>query len=205
MKQLPFDRPRTKFPFLKASAEFIIEIVKIVLVSLAIIIPIRFFFVQPFYVKGSSMNDAFLNGDYLIINELSIKVLQEELLRGNVIVFKYPKDPKQYFIKRVIALPNETIEIKEGGVFIYNTEHPKGFVLNETYYLKPGTKTTTNKGIFKVTLKDDEYFVMGDNRGQSLDSRIFGALNYENIIGKTWIRGFPFNRADVIGTPDYNF
>jgi signal peptidase I len=151
------------------------------------------------------MDDSYLNGDYLIINELSIKVLQEELMRGEVIVFKYPKDPKQYFIKRVIGLPNETIEIKDGYVTIYNENNPNGATLDESAYLRPGTKTTSNRGIFKVTLKEDEYFVLGDNRAQSLDSRIFGTLPYENIIGITWIRGFPFNRVDIFEAPEYDF
>lgn len=171
---------------------FIWEVFKIVVISLAIIFPIRYYLIQPFFVRGSSMEPNFANGQYLVINELGYHLDEPE--RTDVIVFKYPFDPSQYYIKRVIGLPNETIEVKDNQITIYNTQYPQGLVLDESSYLSESAMTL---GDLRLELKSDEYFVLGDNRGASSDSRQWGALNKKYIIGRVWLRAFPFGTAQV--------
>lgn len=167
---------------------FFWEIVKITVLALAIILPIRYFVAQPFFVKGASMEPSFEDNDYLIINELSYRFSEPE--RGEVVVFRFPEDPKQFFIKRIIALPGETIEIKSNEVKIFNEANPLGFVLNESGYLDP-SQTTENE--LRMKLDENEYFVLGDNRLHSSDSRRWGAVNRHFIVGKTFIRAWPLN------------
>lgn len=171
----------------------IFEFFIIIIISLAIVLPVRFFLVQPFFVKGSSMEPNFANGEYLIINELIYRIDSPQ--RGEVVVFKYPSDPRQYYIKRIIGLSGETIEIRDGYLKIYNQAKPEGFILDESKYLSPSEKTP---GEYKITLKDDEYFVLGDNRIASFDSRRWGPLPKEYIIGRAWLRAWPIAKAAVL-------
>jgi len=169
---------------------FLWETLKLVVISLAIIVPIRYFVVQPFFVLGASMEPTFENGDYLIIDEISYLV--GEPSRGDVIVFRYPRNPTQYYIKRIVGLPGEIVEIHDKGVTIKNKARPEGFPLTEEYIPKENTYGNTS-----VVLGSDEYFVLGDNREASSDSRSWGPLKQEYIVGKVWIRAFPFENATV--------
>jgi signal peptidase I len=187
--------------FFRAFGEFFIEIVKVVVISLAIIIPVRYFLIQPFYVKGASMEPNFHDHEYLIINEIAYRV--EEPSRGEIVVFRYPKDPSQYFIKRIIGLPGEKIKIKDNKVYIFNDKYPNGIALNEEVYLSEDTQTPYF-GKSEFVLGDNEYFVMGDNREASLDSRKFGPVPRRLIIGKAWVRGWPFDKIAIFGKPQYN-
>ena len=180
-----------------AVASFLLEVVQIVLISSAIIIPIRYFLIQPFYVKGASMEPNFYDSEYLIIDELSYRF--RDPMRGEIVVFRYPRDPSQFFIKRVVALPGETVEITDGNVMIYNEEHPNGMLLEEDYLAEEQTN-----GKERVTLGSDEYFVLGDNRDSSLDSRSFGTLDRDNLIGRVWVRGLPLSRMTTFDLPVYN-
>ncbi len=179
-----------------ALGRFIAEITEIVVISLAIILPIRYFLVQPFYVKGASMEPTFDDREYLIIDELSYRLRQPE--RSEVIVFRYPLDPRQFFIKRIIGLPGETVKVGGDKIVIVNAAHPEGFALDESAWLPPDVPT---HGERDVTLGPDEYFVMGDNRTASLDSRAFGPLSSGNIVGRVWVRGWPLDRAAVFRAP----
>ena len=179
-----------------AVVAFLFEVVQIVLISSAIIVPIRYFLIQPFYVKGASMEPNFYDQEYLIIDELTYQF--RDPYRGEIIVFKYPRDRSQYFIKRVVGLPGETIEVTGGNVIVYNTENPNGLVLEEVYL----EESTTGK--IRVTLGEDEYYVFGDNRDSSLDSRSFGPITREDIIGRVWVRGLPFSRIGTFELPAYN-
>ena len=172
----------------------ILEFIKIVIISLLIILPIRYFIIQPFYVKGASMEPTFHDHEYLIIDEISYRFNDPQ--RGEVIVFRYPDNPQEYFIKRVIGLPGEKIEIINGDIFIYNRDNPEGFKLDESLYLADNIKTyNTNEA--PVELGAGEYFVLGDNRYASKDSRTFGSLNKSFITGRVFLRGWPFNRFTV--------
>lgn len=178
---------------------FVWETFKVIVISLAIIIPVRYFLIQPFYVQGASMHPNFEDKEYLIIDEISYRF--HEPARGEIVVFRYPRDPKQFFIKRIIGLPGEELEIHDSQITIYNDENPAGIVLDESPYLSGDVKTLGN---LQISLGDNEYYVMGDNRTSSLDSRGFGAISYDAIIGKVWLRGWPLNRAAVIEAPELN-
>ncbi len=181
--------------------EFFVEIIKVVIISLAIIIPVRYFLIQPFYVKGASMEPSFHDHEYLIINEIVYRF--EEPQRGDIVVFRYPKEPSQYFIKRIIGLPGEKIKIKAGEIIIYNDEFPEGITLNEQVYLFEDEETP-HLGKTEFILERDEFFVLGDNRDASLDSRKFGPVNQRLIIGKAWVRGWPLEKVTIFDTPEYN-
>lgn len=184
---------------------FILEIIKIVILAFVIIVPIRVFLFQPFFVQGASMEPNFENGEYLIINELGYKRTSLDISNANVftvkpwkevarqepIVFRYPLDPSKFFIKRVIGLPGEKVEIKNSQITIYNSSHSEGFVLDESAYLSRGVKTSSE---MTVALKNDEYFVMGDNRPFSSDSRSWGPIREKDVIGKVAVRAWPLNR-----------
>lgn len=177
--------------------QFFWDLLKVVCVSLAIIIPVRYFLIQPFYVKGASMEPSFYDHEYLIINEIDYRL--SDPARGDIIVFKYPKDPSQYFIKRIVGLPSETIEIANNQIYVYESKDKKA-ILDESQYLPATAKTVSSK---TWTLGPDEYYVLGDNRDYSLDSRSFGPVYRDLIVGKVWFRGWPFWRLTFFPTVQY--
>jgi len=180
----------------------ILDFLKIVVISLVIILPIRYLIIQPFYVKGASMEPTFHDHQYLIIDEIGYRF--NEPRRGDIVVFRYPQNPQEYFIKRVIGLPGERVEIREGSVYIYNDQFPEGFVLDESAYLADNVRTY-NLSEEIVTLRSGEYFVLGDNRNASKDSRSFGAVNKSFLTGRVMFRGWPFNQITVFHTPEYKY
>lgn len=167
----------------KNSSSFWKELAKLVFLALVIVIPFRLYIAQPFIVEGASMDPTFRSGQYLIVDEVTYHWRTPE--RGSVLIFKYPKNPKKYFIKRVIGLPTEIVSIKEGMVTIVNNEHPEGLRLDEPY-VKLKKEDSLN-----YTLGEGEYFVLGDNRLGSSDSRQWGAVPEVNIIGRPIIRFLP--------------
>jgi len=179
---------------------FLFEVVKITVLTLAIILPIRYFLMQPFFVKGASMEPNFEDGQYLIIDEISYRFRAVE--RGEVVVFHYPVDPSQYYIKRIIGLPGETVEVIDGRVKIYNDANKLGFVLDESSYLPPSIATY---GEQKTVLNSGEYFVMGDNRQASYDSRRWGVLPAKDLIGRAWLRAWPPRSAKAFQAPSYSY
>lgn len=182
----------------RAVLAYIVELAQVIIISLAIIIPIRYFLVQPFYVKGASMEPSFYDKEYLIIDELSYRF--QDPLRGAIVVFRYPLDPSQYFIKRVIGLPGERVRINGGQVTIFNAENTDGLTLDESAYL-PRAFTTGEK---TVTLRADEYYLLGDNRSASMDSRVFGPVKRKLIVGRVWLRGWPIGRLTNFSSPQYS-
>lgn len=167
------------------------EIIRFSLIALLIVFPIRMFIAQPFIVSGASMEETFQNGEYLIVDQVTYRF--EEPNRGDVIIFRYPRDPSKFFIKRVIGLPGDEISIEGNIVTIKNESHPEGAVLDEPYVheMKPNT-------YLEETLGDGEYFVMGDNRDQSSDSRVWGVLQERNIVGRAFVRLFPISAAGMM-------
>lgn len=143
------------------------------------------------------MEPNFQTGEYLLIDELSYDF--RDAKRGEVIVFHYPLDTSKYYIKRVIGLPNETIEIKNGKITIYNSSSQNGFLVVENYI--PSNFTT--EGDIKKKLGKDEYFVLGDNRPYSSDSRRWGVLPKSDIVGRAWIRAWPIAKTAVFEAPVY--
>lgn len=179
------------------AVSLVLEMLQVLAISMAIIIPVRWFLVQPFYVQGASMEPNFFDHEYLIIDELSYRL--REPSRGDVVVFHYPNDPKQFFIKRVIGLPGETVEVADGKVKIYNDKNPNGVVIDESGYLDQDFTAASQT----VTMKADEYFLLGDNRSSSLDSRFFGPVKSLHIVGRVWVRGFPIDRWKHFESFDY--
>jgi len=174
------------------------EFVQVIIIAAIIVLPIRYFVFQPFIVKGDSMVPNFHSGDYLIVDEISYRFSGPS--RGDVIVFHYPLDESQRFIKRVIGLPGETVEVKEGKITVIPKDGENVFTLNEKLYL-PDLLSTG--GDVKITLKEDEFFVLGDNRQFSYDSRIWGVMPKKDLIGKAAFRLLPINQFSYISTPLY--
>ncbi len=191
-----------------ATALLVWDFLKIVLIALVIIVPIRYFVFQPFIVSGSSMEPNFQNGEYLIIDELSYHFKDPK--RGEVVVMRYPRDDKQYFIKRIIGLPGEKVKIADGKVTIFNEDNPGGVTLNESYLPNQGLTYPHDMvliGESKVLiLGNDEYFMMGDNRLASSDSRDWGPLERKDMVGKVFVRVLPLNEFKLFtGRPQYSF
>ena len=172
---------------MKKAIHTILETARFLLVVLVIVVPIRAYVAQPFVVNGNSMSPTFENGQYLIIDELSYHF--REPARGEVVVFRYPMNTKTFFIKRVIGLPGETVIIKDNQVFIKDGD--KNVKLEEDY-IKNQVLANTEK-----TLGSDEYFVMGDNRDQSYDSRFWGAVPEKLLKGKVFVRLFPIDKITM--------
>jgi len=184
------------------------EMIKVFLFALVIIIPVRVFLFQPFFVQGSSMEPNFHDAEYLVVNEFGYKnttikfggIIDSSLRpfrsleRQDVVVFRYPKNPEQFFIKRIIGLPGESVEIRQGKVLIYNTDHPDGYVLNESDYLGANVLTTDME---KTEVGMDAYFVMGDNRMSSYDSRALGPIKKDKVIGRVVLRAWPVDKFTV--------
>lgn len=179
----------------KATIDFFVETVKIVVLAAAIILPIRYFLIQPFYVKGASMEPNFHDHEYLMINEVGYRFGEPE--RGDIVVFKYPRDPKQFFIKRVIGLPGDTIEVKDDGVYIAEGSIGELQRFDESEYLPSDVETKQKGTEHRYVLEADQYFLLGDNREHSLDSRSFGPVDINLIVGKVWFRGWPLDRIKV--------
>lgn len=181
---------------MKSILSFVWEIGKVFLVALLIVVPLRALVFQPFLVRGDSMEPNFHNGDYLIVDEFSYRLGSPS--RGEVIVFRFPDDPSKRYIKRIIGLPGETVAIEEGRVMISNLE--RTFVLNESEYFFDHVSTP---GLLKTKLHENEYFVLGDNRPYSSDSRAWGVLSRKHIIGRVLIRMFPLSAFAKVEAPTY--
>lgn len=166
------------------------EIVQFAIIALIIVVPIRMFIAQPFIVSGASMEDTFHSGEYLIVDQVSYYF--EEPERGDVVVFRYPKDPSKFFIKRIIGVPGDTIDISGNVVTLTNKTEGIAQVLEEPYVKEMAENTQLSE-----TLGEREFFVMGDNRDQSSDSRVWGVLHREKIVGRAFIRLFPLPELDL--------
>lgn len=165
------------------------ELARFAIIAIIIVVPIRIFIAQPFIVSGSSMYPTFVNGEYLIVDELSYHLGEPK--RDDVVIFKYPLQEEKFFIKRIIGLPGETVEIKKNVVTIYNSENPNGMVLAEPY-IKVEFETEE-----KRTLLPNEYYVMGDNRNASSDSRYWGPVRRDLLVGKAFLRLLPPTRMGI--------
>ena len=173
------------------------EVAKVIIISLAIVLPIRYFVAQPFIVRGASMVPTFQDREYLVIDEFSYYLREPQ--RGEAIVFRYPRDPGQFFIKRIIGLPGEKIEIMNGRIKIFNQKFPEGFTLEEPYLDPPGLLTRPD---VHASLGSNEFFVLGDNRGSSSDSRVWGSLPENLIVGRALFRAWPIGRSGLV--PDFS-
>jgi signal peptidase I len=174
----------------------LLEIFEVLVIAIAAVIIVRHYLVQPFLVSGDSMVPNFHNGNYLLIDELTYHIRQPE--RGEVIVFRFPKNESTYFIKRVIGLPGERVKIDNGVVTIFNAEHKDGMALKEGYLQGEVTSGTRD-----VQLGADEYYVLGDNRPASYDSRSWGTVPKKDIVGVVRLRLWPVSEAGVFNSPSF--
>ncbi len=167
------------------------EFITFALIALLIVVPIRWFVAQPFIVRGASMEPTFFGGEYLIVDQLSYHLSDPE--RGDVIIMRYPKDPSTFFIKRIIGLPNETVEIIGTHVVIQRGVGTEPLTLDESFI--PPERIQNEFNVY--TLGPDEYFVMGDNRIESSDSRTWGPLPKEDVVGRALLRLYPPTKFDL--------
>ncbi len=169
----------------------ILEMVLLITIAFAIVLPIRTYIFQPFIVNGSSMEPNFYSGDYLIVDEFTYNFVGDPK-RGDVVVFDYPLNPNFKYIKRIIGLPKESILIQDGKITII-PENGEEFILDEKEYLNSdelGEWVYLNN-LRQEQLGENEYFVLGDNRNGSSDSRKWGTLPLKNIDGKVFLRFSP--------------
>jgi signal peptidase I len=176
--------------------DFLQDIVVTLVMALALFLTVYFFLFRPFQVDGSSMFPNYLNGEYLLTNIISLRVSEPH--RGDVIVFNAPPDPGKYYIKRLIGLPGDSIVLKDGDVYL------NGKLLNESAYLKPSVKTyglAYFKDNQEIKVPTSDYFVLGDNREESSDSREWGFVPKDQVIGISFFVYWPLNEAKVISNP----
>lgn len=167
-----------------------VENVLYIAAAIILAVLIQSFVIRPFIVSGASMDPNIENGQYLLIDEISYRIHAPQ--RGDVIVFRAPPEPSKYYIKRIIGLPGETVQITGGRVTIFNTAYPKGILLDESYLTHHQSDTLTTK------VPDGEYFVMGDNRAASYDSRGWGTLPEKEIRGRALLRLLPITTIDYL-------
>lgn len=174
-----------------SSSHPFLEIIRFLIIALVIVIPIRIFIAQPFIVSGASMEDTFHNNDYLIIDQVSYRLESPE--RGDVVIFRYPRNPQKFFIKRVIGIPGDTITVLGDKIILRTPENPDGATLEEPY-----VSQMTPQSALEVTLEDEEYFVLGDNRDASSDSRVWGVLDEKYIVGRALLRLYPISDISIL-------
>ncbi len=187
----------------------LIEIVVYIFIILTSVIVIRYFIIAPFSVDGSSMEPSLHDSELIIINKIGYTEVLEykigEPERGDIVVIIPPNDTSKFYVKRIVGLPTEKIEFTNGEVIIKNDAYPLGTRLDETY-LSDANRYTNPPGGYRnkvVSLGDREYYVLGDNRSHSHDSRSFGAVNKSNIVGKVWFVAWPFNKFRT--TPHFDY
>lgn len=182
--------PNTSVDSARPNRSFFIYLI----VALGIALLIRFFIAAPYIVSGSSMEPNFDNWNYLIVDRLTYDFNPPQ--RGDVIVLNLPEDTSRALIKRIVGLPGDTVEIKgtEPKVTITDQAHPEGFTLDEPYLSPANFGGSSN---ISVTLGPDQYFVLGDNRKVSADSRIWGILPRADIVGRVLLRLYPLNNISV--------
>ena len=158
---------------------YVVSVIFTVILSFFIIVPVRSFVVEPFVVSGMAMEPTLENLEYTLI-----KKFDKNYERGDIVVFQDPQNSQEYLIKRIVGLPNEKIQIKNKKVYIYNSENSDGFELKEEYLPKESETFSLSKDL--IDIGNDGYYVLGDNREKSKDSRVFGLVNKDLILGKYW-------------------
>lgn len=193
--------PETPPPATRVGRAFSVlsDVLLNVVTIVGLVILIRYVFISPFEVKGESMEPNFHTNDLLIVDKISYRF--QEPQRGDVIVLVPPNATSDYYVKRIIALPGEEIQFKNGRVVIYNAAHPEGMTLEESY-IPPYVQTDGQTGE-RVKVAEDSYFVMGDNRPNSNDSRSWGVLARSSIVGKAWVVLLPLRDLAVLKHPTY--
>lgn len=180
-------------------SNFFVEVFKFAFLAFLIVVPFRLYIAQPFIVSGASMSPTFETGEYLIVDQVSYKF--EKPHRGDVVIFRFPNEPSKFFIKRIIGLPGEVVELANGTTKIIPPDSSEEIVLDEEYLV-----TDKTDDHLSITLSPDEYFVMGDNRSKSSDSRDWGPVPEENIVGRALVRLLPLQTISLFpGSYSYSY
>ena len=187
---------------MKAIWSFLSDILINGVVIIAIVFFIRFAIFSPFKVEGSSMEPTLYTKEYIIVDKISYRFKEPE--RGDVVVLIPPSNTKEHYIKRIIGLPGEKLEFLNGQVLVHNDEYPTGIRIDEPYLSEENIRTIFNGEPNIIEIPENHYFVMGDNRRHSNDSRNFGTVHKRNLVGRAWIIVFPFDHAGFIEEPDYS-
>ena len=179
----------------KSIVNFVMDILETVVFVGSLFIVVYLFVAQPNQVKGASMDNTFGSGDYIFTSKITYKMRPYH--RGDVIVFKAPSNPDIEYIKRIIGIPGDTVMIKDGEVYVNGRQLKEDYITAKTNVWEGGF--SKNGEATKVA--DSMLFVMGDNRPRSSDSREFGLITEESVIGQVFYRYFPPNKAGVIPNP----
>ena len=175
---------------------FLLDAVQTLLVAAAVFLVIYMFLFRPFEVNGESMHPNFLNNEYVLTNLVALRLGNPKL--GDVVVFKAPPDPEKDYIKRVIGVAGDSVMVKDGDVYLNNQ------LLDESSFLKSDVKTYAGAFLKEgepVTVPPDEYFVMGDNRPYSSDSREWGFVRQDELIGESFFVYWPVSDMKFISNP----
>lgn len=187
---------------MKAIWTFLSDVLINGVVVIGIVVLIRFFLFSPFKVEGSSMEPSLHTKEYIIVDKISYRIKEPE--RGDIVVLIPPSNTKERYIKRIIGLPGEKMEFLNGQVLIHNDEYPTGIRIDETYLSAENIKTIFNGEPSTIEIPENHYYVMGDNRKHSNDSRNFGTVHERNLVGRAWIIAWPLDNFEIIGDPDYS-
>lgn len=182
--------------FLRKIYGFLIDTVQTLLLVFAVFLVIYVFLFRPFRVSGNSMDPTFFDKQYILTNIISLRFGNPEI--GDVVVFKAPNDPEKDFIKRVIGIPEDIILLKDGDIYV------NGKLLDQSPFLNPSVKTYGGSFLRdgeSVTVPKDSYFVMGDNRMGSSDSREWGFVPLKSVIGESFFVYWPPNTMQIVKNP----
>lgn len=177
---------------------FFMDFLETIVVALSIFVVVYLFLVQPHEVKGNSMEPNFHNNEYILTDKISYRFSDPK--RGDVVIFKSPKNPDVDYIKRIIGIPGEKVKIQSGFVYI-NDKKINEVYLRENTVLYPGSSMQEGADII---IPENYYFVMGDNRSHSSDSREFGPISQANIIGRAFMRYWPLSEFGLLPAAAYN-
>lgn len=181
----------------KAIAAFF-DFLQGIVVVMAILVMIYLFVMSPQEINGASMEPNFHNGEYILTNKVTYKLKNPQ--RGDVVIFKSPKNKDIDYIKRIIGLPGDTVELRNNAFFV-NEQLVEEPYIPEGTFLYGGSYLQEND---LIIVPEGMYFVVGDNRPHSSDSREFGPIPKEDFIGQAFLRYWPFDRAGVLPNPSYN-
>ena len=182
---------------MKKLGSFFVELIQVVVFAVSIFLFVYLLVLQPHKIKGSSMEPNFHDGEYLLTDKVSYRVGQPN--RGDVIVFKAPPSHTDEFIKRIIGLPGDKVKVKEGKIYVNDQMITENYIPQE-FVTKQGPMLAENEN---VVVPENYYFVLGDNREHSLDSRAIGFIEKQYITGRAWVIYWPLNKAGVVPSQSY--
>lgn len=180
---------------LKALVVFLMEIMETIVFVGSLFIVVYLFIMQPNQIKGASMEPTFTNGNYIFTSKVTYKMRQPK--QGDIVVFHSIRNPDIEYIKRIIALPGDTVLIQNQEVFVNGTQLIEPYISEKTTLI-PGSYVQENVAL---TIPEGHYFVMGDNRPRSSDSREFGPITLDSIVGQVFFRYFPVDKMGNIENP----